>query len=155
MESKQRSMLDLICETHVGLERQGHGSPEMTIKALRFLDNLELIRNKAGMKRGQVSPGKLCQCQIVPCFYGEPHEWHPPSAALHTVLLLFPLFPGSEVEDVPAGGLSVSALILVSCGTFAFRPAGAQLTDLSSSLVTGHYYSFYTLFRLFLFSGKF
>jgi hypothetical protein len=33
MEKEQLSVLDLICETHVGLERQGPGSPEMTIKA--------------------------------------------------------------------------------------------------------------------------
>jgi len=32
--------LNLICELHIGLERQGPGSPEMTIKALSFLDNL-------------------------------------------------------------------------------------------------------------------
>jgi ubiquinone/menaquinone biosynthesis C-methylase UbiE len=43
MENEQLSMLDLICETHVGLERQGPGSPEMTIKALSFLDNLDKI----------------------------------------------------------------------------------------------------------------
>jgi len=35
--------LNLICELHVGLERQGPGSPEMTIKALSFLDNLNKI----------------------------------------------------------------------------------------------------------------
>ncbi|MDR0515787.1 MAG: class I SAM-dependent methyltransferase [Fibromonadaceae bacterium] len=34
------SILDLIIETHAGLERQGPGSSEMTIKALSFLDNL-------------------------------------------------------------------------------------------------------------------
>jgi ubiquinone/menaquinone biosynthesis C-methylase UbiE len=33
-------VIDLIYESHVGLERQGPGSPEMTIKALSFLDNL-------------------------------------------------------------------------------------------------------------------
>lgn len=34
------SDLKLICELHLGLERQGPGSPEMTIKALSFLDGL-------------------------------------------------------------------------------------------------------------------
>jgi SAM-dependent methyltransferase len=43
MENEQLSILDLIVETHVGLERQGPGSPEMTIKALSFLDNLNKI----------------------------------------------------------------------------------------------------------------
>ena len=39
MENKQPSILDLIVESHAGLERQGPGSPEITIKALSFLDN--------------------------------------------------------------------------------------------------------------------
>jgi ubiquinone/menaquinone biosynthesis C-methylase UbiE len=39
MEDKCPSVFDLIVETHVGLERQGPGSPEMTIKALSFMDN--------------------------------------------------------------------------------------------------------------------
>ncbi|MDR2026756.1 MAG: class I SAM-dependent methyltransferase, partial [Prevotellaceae bacterium] len=38
---KQPSIFDLIVETHVGLERQGPGSPEATVKALSFLDNLD------------------------------------------------------------------------------------------------------------------
>jgi len=43
MENKRPSSLDLIIETHVGLERQGPGSPEITIKALSFLDNINKI----------------------------------------------------------------------------------------------------------------
>jgi len=31
---------DLICEYYSSLERQGPGSPEVTIKALSFIDNL-------------------------------------------------------------------------------------------------------------------
>ncbi len=30
----------LICEYYSGIERQGPGSPEVTIKALSFIDNL-------------------------------------------------------------------------------------------------------------------
>lgn len=41
MANKELSMIDLVIETHVGLERQGPGSPEMTLKALSFLDNLD------------------------------------------------------------------------------------------------------------------
>jgi ubiquinone/menaquinone biosynthesis C-methylase UbiE len=52
MENEQLSMLDLICETHVGLERQGPGSPEMTIKALSFLDNLNKISRVADLGCG-------------------------------------------------------------------------------------------------------
>jgi hypothetical protein len=40
MENEQISIRDLICESHVGLKRQGFGSPEVTIKALSFVDNL-------------------------------------------------------------------------------------------------------------------
>jgi len=34
-------IFDLIVENHVGLERQGPGSSEMTVKALSFLDSLD------------------------------------------------------------------------------------------------------------------
>jgi len=32
---------DLLCEIHIGLERQGPGSPEMTLRALSFMDGLD------------------------------------------------------------------------------------------------------------------
>lgn len=41
MENKQLSMIDLIIETHIGLERQGPGSTEMTLKALSFVKELD------------------------------------------------------------------------------------------------------------------
>jgi SAM-dependent methyltransferase len=37
MENKEITMFDILIETHIGLERQGFGSPEMTLKALSFL----------------------------------------------------------------------------------------------------------------------
>ncbi len=37
------SMMDLVIETHIGLERQGPGSPETILKALGFLDHPESI----------------------------------------------------------------------------------------------------------------
>ena len=43
MADKELSMIDLIIETHVGLERQGPGSSEMTAKALGFLNDLNDI----------------------------------------------------------------------------------------------------------------
>ena len=43
MTDKQLSIYDLIIEAHVGLERQGPGSPEMTGKALGFLGDLDDI----------------------------------------------------------------------------------------------------------------
>ena len=52
MADKQFSMLDLCIETHVGLERQGPGSPEMTIKALSFIENLNESSRIADMGCG-------------------------------------------------------------------------------------------------------
>ena len=43
METERPTTLDLIIETHIGLERQGPGSPEMTMKALGFLENLNHV----------------------------------------------------------------------------------------------------------------
>jgi ubiquinone/menaquinone biosynthesis C-methylase UbiE len=45
-------IFDLIVEIHVGLDRQGPGSPEMTIKALSFLDNLNEISQVADLACG-------------------------------------------------------------------------------------------------------
>lgn len=52
MENKQVSMLDLVVETHIGLERQGPGSPEMTMKALSFLDSPDKILRVADLGCG-------------------------------------------------------------------------------------------------------
>ena len=52
MENNQLSTLELIIETHTGLERQGPGSPEMTVKALSFLDNLNKISRVADLACG-------------------------------------------------------------------------------------------------------
>ena len=52
MENNQLTMMDLIIETHAGLERQGPGSPEMTIKALSFLENLNKISRVADLACG-------------------------------------------------------------------------------------------------------
>ena len=45
-------IFDLIVEIHAGLDRQGPGSPEMTIKALSFLDNLNEIYRVADLACG-------------------------------------------------------------------------------------------------------
>ena len=52
MDNEQPTILDLIIETHAGLERQGPGSPEMTTKALSFLDNLKTISRVADIACG-------------------------------------------------------------------------------------------------------
>jgi len=46
------SMIDLLLETHIGLEREGPGSPEMTTKALSFIDNLDAISRVADLGCG-------------------------------------------------------------------------------------------------------
>lgn len=40
MEAGTPSFIDLICETHLGLDRQGPGSEEITRKALGFIEGL-------------------------------------------------------------------------------------------------------------------
>ena len=40
MANGKMDIHDWLFESHIGLERQGFGSPEMTIKALSFIDNL-------------------------------------------------------------------------------------------------------------------
>lgn len=52
MENKQISMMDLLIEAHIGLERQGPGNSEMTIKALSFLDNLDATLRVADLGCG-------------------------------------------------------------------------------------------------------
>ena len=52
MADKELSMYDLIIETHVGLERQGPGSPEMIFKALSFIDDLDKISRVADLGCG-------------------------------------------------------------------------------------------------------
>jgi predicted RNA methylase len=41
MKNEQISIDDLSINVHAELERQGIGSPEVTVKALSFVDNLD------------------------------------------------------------------------------------------------------------------
>jgi len=52
MENEQIAMHDFLYESHIGLERQGPGSPEMTIKALGFVDNFTQISRIADLGCG-------------------------------------------------------------------------------------------------------
>ena len=52
MKNKEISMLDILIETHKGLERQGPGSPEMIVKALSFIDNINEITQVADLGCG-------------------------------------------------------------------------------------------------------
>ncbi|MGN0688698.1 MAG: class I SAM-dependent methyltransferase [Oscillospiraceae bacterium] len=52
MESKQPSFIDLLLETHIGLERQGPGSPETMKQALGFLGSLKQFEQIADLGCG-------------------------------------------------------------------------------------------------------
>ena len=77
MENKQPTIDDLGYESHMGLERQGIGSAEMTIKALSFLDNLNDISKVADLACGtggqtmvlaQNITGSIIGVDIYPAF---------------------------------------------------------------------------------------
>ena len=52
MENDTISMVDILVQTHAELERQGPGSPEITIMALNFLDNHDRILRVADLGCG-------------------------------------------------------------------------------------------------------
>ena len=77
MKNKQPTTLELIVEVHAGLERQGPGSPEVTIKALNFLDNLNNISRVLDLACGtggqtmilaQNTTGNIIGVDICPAF---------------------------------------------------------------------------------------
>jgi len=57
--------LKLICELHLGLERQGPGSSEMTLKALSFLDNLNKISRVVDLGCGTGAPTMILAQNIA------------------------------------------------------------------------------------------
>ena len=68
---------NLICEYYSNFERQGPGSPEMTIKALGFIDNLtpkSLLADIGCGTGGQTmvlaqhAPGNITGVDLFPCF---------------------------------------------------------------------------------------
>ena len=52
MDNKEITMLDILTETHIGLQRQGPGSVEMTVKALSFMENISEISRVADLGCG-------------------------------------------------------------------------------------------------------
>ena len=77
MENKQPTIMDLIIETHIGMERQGPGSREMILKALSFLDNLNNISKALDLGCGtggqtmiiaQNIPGNITGVDQIPDF---------------------------------------------------------------------------------------
>lgn len=81
MDNENKSIHDfdfnLICEYFSGLERQGPGSPEMTVKALSFIDNLTDRSRIADIGCGtggqtmvlaQHAPGSITGIDLFPKF---------------------------------------------------------------------------------------
>lgn len=69
--------LDLICEYYSGLERQGPGSPDITTKALGFIEGLDETSSIADIGCGtggqtrvlaQSAPGKIVGIDLFPRF---------------------------------------------------------------------------------------
>ena len=59
MENKQPSVIDLLIETHIGLERQGPGSSQVTQQALEFLKPLNQFSRIADLGCGTGEVMKL------------------------------------------------------------------------------------------------
>src|SRR5512137_1224974 len=68
---------NLICEYFSNLERQGPGSPEVTVKALSFVDNLTAASRIADIGCGtggqtmvlaQNAPGEITGIDLFPVF---------------------------------------------------------------------------------------
>jgi len=53
--------LNLICEYYSGVERQGPGSPEVTLKALSFIDNQRPDLDRLGA---------ACNARVINRFWG-------------------------------------------------------------------------------------
>jgi len=70
VENKQPSVMDLLIETHAGLERQGPGSPEMTRKALGFLDHLDQISHAADLGCGSGGQTMVLAQQLTGAIIG-------------------------------------------------------------------------------------
>lgn len=80
MKNKDPSIMDLLLETHIGLERQGPGSPETVKKALGFLGPLDQFEQTADLGCGtggqtmllaERLPGKIVGLDLFPAFVDE------------------------------------------------------------------------------------
>ena len=77
MENNQPSFLDLLLEAHIGLERQGPGSPEAVKQALGFLGDPDRFQNIADLGCGtggqtlllaEHLPGHIVGLDMFPAF---------------------------------------------------------------------------------------
>ena len=77
MEQKQPGFLDLLLEAHIGLDRQGPGSPEAIRQALGFLGPLDRFEQTADLGCGtggqtlllaERLPGRITGLDLFPAF---------------------------------------------------------------------------------------
>lgn len=77
MENKQPSFIDLLLEAHIGLERQGPGSPKTMKQAIGFLGPLERFEQIADLGCGtggqtmllaEYLPGTVTGLDLFPDF---------------------------------------------------------------------------------------
>ncbi|MCR4963201.1 MAG: class I SAM-dependent methyltransferase [Firmicutes bacterium] len=77
MTNEQPSFLDVLLETHIGLERQGPGSPQAVRQALGFLGPLDRLRQAADLGCGtggqtmllaEYLPGTITGLDMFPAF---------------------------------------------------------------------------------------
>ena len=77
MDVSSPSFIDLLIETHLGLERQGPGSPETIKKALAFLEPLDRFQEIADLGCGsggqtlllaELLPGRIVGLDLFPAF---------------------------------------------------------------------------------------
>ena len=80
MEKSEPTFTDLLLETHIGLERQGPGSPETVMKALGFLGSLDRFEQVADLGCGtggqtmllaKYLPGHIAALDMFPAFIDE------------------------------------------------------------------------------------
>ena len=80
MEKSEPTFTDLLLETHIGLERQGPGSPETVLKALGFLGSLDRFEPVADLGCGtggqtmllaEYLPGHIAALDMFPAFIDE------------------------------------------------------------------------------------
>lgn len=83
MENDQPTFLDLLLEAHIGLDRQGPGSPEAVRQALRFLDAPERFERIADLGCGsggqtlllaEQLPGTIIGLDMFPAFADKLNE---------------------------------------------------------------------------------
>ena len=80
MEKSEPTFTDLLLETHIGLERQGPGSPETVLKALGFLGSLSRFEQVADLGCGtggqtmllaEYLPEHIAALDMFPAFIDE------------------------------------------------------------------------------------